>query len=503
MNKICSLDELARIAEELRGQGKAVVHCHGVFDLLHPGHYKHFEAARKMGDVLVVTVTPDRYVDKGLNRPEFNERLRIETLAKNVDIDYLALNEYPTAVKTIRLIRPVFYIKGKDYENPEADLTGEIANERDAVESVGGKLHITDEISFSSTSLLNRHFAVYSKETQAFLSSFRERYDAESVIGALKELSKMRVMVVGDAIIDQYCYCQSLGKSPKENIIPTKYVGEESFAGGSLAAANHMAGFCQRVHLVTCLGTRESHADFINARLKPNVLPKFFYNGKAQTIVKRRFVDPTYLSKLFEVCWLDDDSFGEFDSSIAEYLHGVAGEYDLVLVADFGHGMIGAESIEALCGVSRFLAVNTQTNSANVGFNLITKFPKADYICLDDPEMRLACHDRHGRTEELIGGLSSGMGCRRAAVTHGKFGTVTYDGQAFFRTPALSDKVVDTMGAGDAFLSITAPLVAAGAPMDLVGFVGNAVGALKVQIVGNKESVEPVPLYKFITALLK
>ena len=80
-SKICSIDELESRLQAIRAAGRKIVLCHGVFDVMHPGHILHFKEARTFGDFLVVTVTPDRFVRKGPGRPVFNERLRMETLA--------------------------------------------------------------------------------------------------------------------------------------------------------------------------------------------------------------------------------------------------------------------------------------------------------------------------------------------------------------------------------------------------------------------------------------
>jgi sugar/nucleoside kinase (ribokinase family) len=182
----------------------------------------------------------------------------------------------------------------------------------------------------------------------------------------------------------------------------------------------------------------------------------------------------------------------------------VIGDYDLVLVADYGHGLMGTDLITLVAERSRFLAVNTQTNSANAGFNLITRYPRADFICIDEPEIRLACHDRTSDLRELITRITAQLKNERTAITRGHLGSLTFAVDAgFAEIPVFSSRIVDRVGAGDAYLSIAAPCAAAGMPMDLIGFVGNAVGALAVRIVGNRSSVEPVPLYKFITALLK
>jgi sugar/nucleoside kinase (ribokinase family) len=192
------------------------------------------------------------------------------------------------------------------------------------------------------------------------------------------------------------------------------------------------------------------------------------------------------------------------EKQIEDYLNSCVAQYDVVIVNDFGHGFITQGMIDILADKARFLGVNVQTNSANAGFNLITKYPRADYICLDEVEARLACHDRLGALQQVIARLATSSGCSKVAVTKGHQGSLVYDRErGFFEIPVFSLEVKDRIGAGDAYFSITSPGVAAGFPMELVGFIGNAVGALAVRIVGNRTPVEPIPLFKFVTALLK
>jgi rfaE bifunctional protein nucleotidyltransferase chain/domain len=155
--KFLSLTEIARRIAQLKKQGKTIVHCHGCFDLMHPGHIKYLQAAKQMGDILVVTLSPDRYVDKGPGRPVFSENLRAECLAALESVDYVAINAWPTAEETLRLLRPHYYVKGQEFENLE-DKTGKVQQEFQVVQEVGGKMRFTHEIVFSSTELLNKYF---------------------------------------------------------------------------------------------------------------------------------------------------------------------------------------------------------------------------------------------------------------------------------------------------------------------------------------------------------
>lgn len=503
--KIKTLDELELVVQEMKGRGEKVVLCHGVFDLLHPGHLRHFDAARKKGAWLIVTLTQDQYVGKGPGRPIFNQQLRAETVAALECVDYVAMNQWPTAVETIKKLKPDFYVKGSDYANFESDLTGMIRLEEQAVREIGGELVFTNEISFSSSNVVNTCFNVFTEEAQAFLKSFRERYSSDGIIKQIESLRGLKILVVGDAIVDEYHYCQAMGKSPKETIVATRYVSEESFAGGVLACANHIAGFCDEVDLVTCLGRQNSREDFIQNHLKPNVRPVFFYREDATTVIKRRFVDPAFLSKMFQICFLDDSPLpAEVDRELQDYLGDILPRYDIVLVADYGHGFLSEKTVSLLSEKAPFLAVNTQTNSSNIGYNLVTKYPRADYICIDEPEIRLALQDRTSPLEELIPRIYKRLLTQKVTITRGHRSSIVYSREeGFKKIPIFSTEIVDRVGAGDAFLAVTSPCVAAGYPMEMIGFVGNLVGALAVRIVGNRSFIEPLALYRFLNTVLK
>lgn len=504
-NKIKPLAELAEIISGLKAQGKGIVHCHGVFDLMHPGHIRHLEASRREGDVLVVTVTPDEYVNKGPGRPVFNQRLRAETLAALQCVDFVAINECPTAVEAIVLLQPDVYVKGNDYVRRENDITGKIYDEEQAILSVGGRIHFTDDITFSSTHLLNAYFDTLSPEADTYLREFRQQYSPDDVVRRLKSLDKLKVLVVGDAIVDEYHFCRPYGMASKSSSVASKFIDAEAYAGGALAVANHVAGFCKEIHLVTCLGEQDSRHEFINRHLKPNVTSKFFFRADAPTVVKRRFVQRFLVTKLFEVSFFNDQPLpAHVDDMFCTYLARVTGNYDLVIVADFGHGLISPTAIDILCQQARYLAVNAQLNSINLGYNVISKYPQVDYVSIDEAETRMACRDRYGPLESIVEQIVKQLNCRLMTVTRGHHGSTTYQpGKGFVSVPVLSREVVDPIGAGDAYLAVTAPCACMGFPQELIGFVGNAVGALAVRIIGNKESVDPVVLFRFINTLLK
>ncbi len=503
--KVRTLPELAYIAASERAAGKRVVLCHGVFDLLHMGHVRHLQQARSHGDRLIVTITADRYVNKGPGKPVFSGDLRAEMLSALACVDWVGINDGPDAVPVIEAIQPTFYAKGSDYANADADVTGKIAAERAAVESCGGTVVITNDITFSSTELLNRHFEIFEPKVRQFLDQMREGGALQRLERVIEKTADLKVLLVGDTIIDEYRYVTPMGKSPKENLIATRFEEAETFAGGVIATANHVAALCKQVHVMTCLGDSPDDEATVRSKLQPNVELVPVHRQGAPTTRKIRFIDKSYMRKLFEVYHFDDSPLpgalqGRFDSAIAQ----VAGDYDLVIVNDFGHGLIAGQTIANLCERTKFLTVNAQSNSANLGFNLITKYPRADLVCIDMPEARLAVRDQRATPVQIATEmLPKFIDCKRIALTLGREGCAAVDHEgAVCQIPALTRSVVDLVGAGDAFLAFAAPFAAAGADMSDVGFIGNIAGALKVGIVGHRSPIDQATLVKSLRGLL-
>ena len=225
--KILTLDELSAKAKEYRDSGKKVVLCHGAFDLLHAGHIRYLKSALSEGDVLFITVTADEFVNKGPGRPIFSQELRMENLGHLSFVDYVAVNHAPTAVNVLSDVKPHAYVKGPDYKEMEDDITGNIYAEKKAVEANGGKIVFTDDVTFSSTSLLNEHFGVFPPETKDYLKSFRQEHSHEEIISKLQGLKNLNVLVVGDAIVDEYHYVDTLGQSSKGANLSVKFNSKE------------------------------------------------------------------------------------------------------------------------------------------------------------------------------------------------------------------------------------------------------------------------------------
>jgi len=504
-DKVVSLDQFAERVAEMKAAGKKVVLCHGVFDLLHYGHLLHFEEARSQGDALVVTLTPDVYVNKGPNRPTFTEAYRAQMLAALEIVDYVAINKWPSAVEMLETVGPDVYAKGPDYKDHDQDVSGKIGEEEAAVRKRGGRIYYTEDLTFSSSNLINRHLSSNSEDVENYLADLRATFSIAEIHKALDSLRKLRVLIVGETIIDEYVYVDQMGKASKEPVLAMRYASQEEFAGGVLAIANHMAAFLDEVSLVTFLGTRDTRESFVREHLAPNVKPTFLYKKDSPTIVKRRYIERNLLQKLFEVYVINDEFLNvENDDAFSSQLAIIAGDYDLVVTADYGHGILTPKAIKTLQDSAKFLAINTQQNAANIGYHTLSRYSRADFVCTNESELRSDFRSRLGDVEPLMLKLVERLNVANTLITRGGAGVQFYrTGEGWSSGPAFARTVTDRVGAGDAVLSWTAPMAAAGLPGKMIAFVANVVGGQASQIVGNRSAVDRVATFKFIESLLK
>jgi cytidyltransferase-like protein len=503
--KIFIYNEVVKQVNALQQEGKTVVMSLGVFDIIHPGIIQHLTEAKKMGDILIVAVIRDRDVKRGPGRPVFNDELRVQNVSALDAVDMACIVDNDIPFECVKRIKPDIFAKGQAYHQRDQKIHEDIFKQEREFYLGKARIRETSGFSFSSSCIINDFLDIYPEDTKKFIQKFSEKYSLDTIFNMINDLKSLNILLIGDGIIDEYHYVSPMGKSAKAHLVVSKYISHEIFAGGAFAIANHMAGICNEVHLVSLLGLKDSREEFILNNLKPNVTSKFFYRNDGPSIIKKRYVDQYLNQKLFEINYMNDQYIdGDCEPEIISYLSQEIGKYDLVLVSDFGHGFVSKNIIDAIQQYARVVAVNTQTNSANMGFNMITRYQNPGIVCLDEAEARLTMQNRFDDIGSVAQKLHEVLGTQTLVVTLGKKGSVGISrDEAAHYTPIFSSKIVDTVGAGDAVFSYVAPCFAKGYPLDFITFIGNAVGALAVQIVCNKRSVERCDLFEFLDAMFK
>lgn len=339
------------------------------------------------------------------------------------------------------------------------------------------------------------------KDAKSFLEDFRKKYDAKAVLGALDSVKDTRVLLIGDAILDEYTFCRQMDRAGKEALFAYRELQSETHAGGVFAVANHLAQFSDNVYAISCIGN--NHNQFVNNSLDRNVRANIFVQNGASTLTKKRYIDDYKRQKLFEVYNAEAlEPSPEVEEEMLDKFKETSAEADLVVVADFGHGLITKRLKDALTSGKKYLAVNTQLNGGNQGFNFVTNYPRADFVSLNDRELRLPLQDRNGDIKEPIKRLAEMIGLSSANITLGKNGCMYFREGRFYPTPTFTKNPVDTIGAGDAVLSITSLLSYKEVDPQITAFLGNCVGTLAVKIVGNRSSVKRKDLDDLVEELL-
>jgi rfaE bifunctional protein nucleotidyltransferase chain/domain len=500
-DKFYEPEDLSIIVDKLRSQGKKIGLSHGVFDLLHPGHIQHFIAAKKEVDFLIVSITSDAFVNKGPGRPIFAENIRISTLSALSAVDYVTISRGKTAEKIIESIRPNIYFKGSDYANASDDPTGKISDEKQIVEKFGGKLHFTDEITSSSSKLINSFLNSAPVEVKNWVQTLKSKYSIVEVENYLQRIENLKVVVIGETIIDQYTKVEALSKSSKDPILAFHLLDTEVYAGGILAIANNCASWTKEVTAISVIANDDLRPNDIAKLLSQNIQLKLITSNRP-TITKHRYVDIGTNTKLFETYDFNPNPLP--DKEVWQIIDAVSSleNYDVLLAADYGHGLFTNQLIEHLTEVSPYFCVNTQSNAGNRGYNTITKYSKVDFFSVNSGELRLEMRSQKLNYDLVVPELMSKLSAHQAVLTKGAEGLTVYEHLASSNAPAIATKIVDKVGAGDSVFAISSLLSYVKAPLDIIGLVSSVVASHEVSQFGHRTSMSIGDIKKQVRSLM-
>ena len=466
-DKILNFSEINKFVKD--NKNKKVTLCHGVFDLLHIGHIKHFEESKKLGDILVVSLTKDEFVNKGPNRPVFNTQQRAEFISRIDVVDYVLINDYETSEKIIRFLKPKIYSKGLDYKDNKKDITNNIEIEINAIESVKGKIHYTKSAKIDASNILDQFNLIYSKEQKKFINKVRVNFDNRMLKVFEKEAREKKILVIGELIIDSYIMCDPLGKSGKGSFLTFKRGKEHKFVGGSGFVANQLGNFSNKVDLLAIMSSSNKDERFVKNNINKNVKLKVIKDKNFSTIVKTRYIEQVDFTKVVGIYDLGNTLIKEsLEKKIINFLSKNKKKYDLVIVSDFGHGLITKKITKAIKDMKAFKASNAQVNSANKGERNLKKFSNFDCTVINSSELLHESgsipdfREYYANTTKynndflrLSKKLKKEIKTKTLVVTSGKSGSLLLNtkNQKIF-CPAFAKNKLDKIGAGDSFFAI-------------------------------------------------
>ncbi len=504
MSKLITKEAFAKKRDELEKENKKIGLCHGVFDLVHPGHIIHFEEAKEQVDILVVSITGAKFIRKGPDRPYFDDDMRVKFLSSLEMIDYVLVSDMYTVDDIVEAVKPHFYIKGAEYKVAEDDLTGNIDKEATLVKKYGGDMYYTSGDVFSSTKLINNAFGAINGELRNYIYELKAKYTFDDIISYIDKLKDLKILVVGDTIIDEYVFVKLHGIMSKDVGYSTSIQYKKQYLGGVLAVARQISEFSDKTTLISAVGMDNE----INSQIKDGLDKKLKLSIRQfsdyETIVKTKFIIKNEkrdeLKKLFATTNLKENKISKnIESEILSELETAIKSHDVVVVCDFGHGLISNRVQRFIESEAKFLTVNCQTNSSNYGMNLIKKYNNLDTYSLDEKELKLSFLEedvdngivkinKHFKTSGFLTVASKGA---MAIDENGKS----------ILCPAVTLNVTDTIGAGDAFYSLCSILSAINTPQEVNLFLSNVLAGLATRLSGNEKEIEKVDLLKYISTL--
>jgi rfaE bifunctional protein kinase chain/domain/rfaE bifunctional protein nucleotidyltransferase chain/domain len=483
-SKICNLQRLLAVRQEARQHGQTIVHCHGCFDIVHPGHIQYLRQAKTYGDLLVVSVSDDGQVNKGINRPLIPQDLRAESLAALECVDFVYVNTDPTAVELLRQLQPDFYIKGREYEH---NRDPRFLAERRVVQENGGRVICTSgDVIFSSTALINQ------LENSDFLQQekirrLRDRHGLTTahLHNLVDRFAQQRVVVVGDYIQDRYHFCEAVGLAGEAPMMSLRTLGSQTYDGGAAVIALHVAGLQAQATLISAMD------DAASARLQTCGIDVQPITRTAPTVTKTRFlVDQSKVMKVDE--GQSDPIDSQTEIELADHILQAADGASAVIFADFGYGLITAGLLDRVLPTLRCSVPIITADVSGRQTNLL-RFHDADLLCPTEREVRETLHDFSSSLPATVWNLLHATQSRGALVTLGKQGLMSFersaaqlDGRlASEYLPALAAHAIDTLGCGDALLATATLTLTAGGSLTAAAFLGSLAAAVHVQTMGN------------------
>ena len=488
--KIVSLDDLRDIRARLGEKGKRIVQCHGCFDIVHPGHIRYLRFARSLGDVLIVTVSADEVVMKGAQRPFFSSDLRLENLAELECVDYVALSTDTWAGPALECVRPDVYVKGKEYETGSDPR---FVKEKNLVEKNGGSVVLgSGDVVFSSTALgeASRNLpALEQQKIKQFCATHGiTRAKIESLIRALGET---KVLVIGDAIVDEYIQCEDARVASEAPILTVRPTDQASFVGGAALIARQLAIIGTQVHFITAGSNDAGMARVIEVLEEASVTTEVIEIPHRPTFMKTR-----YLIERQKVFKIDRGAPTPLPiDSVDRIIHELESrlpQHDGLVVTDFGYGFFG----DRLCSAIADLSVSTQTpyfaDVSSNGHANILKFGHARCATPTETELRFSLADGEAGLSNLAARYFEQTQGHGLMVTLGRNGALHFrppePGEPRLSTaylPALTPSRQDAVGAGDMFLAgVTAAALANEGP-EMGMYLGATLATVSTSRIGN------------------
>ena len=422
--------------------------CHGVFDLVHPGHIRHLSYAKSMSDKLIVSITSDIHVTKAELRPYVPEMLRAENLASLECVDYVVIDENDTPNINLRKLQPDFFVKGYEYSNLNKNT--KTKEEMIILQSYGGKFLFTPgDYVLSSSKIID------SDKPDLSLTKLKSLMEGEKIefdefLKSVDKFNKCDVLVVGDTIIDTYVETSLIGNNAKTPTFSTKYIDEKRYIGGAAIVACHLKAAGANVKFCSVLGD-DRDASYVKKELKKYKITDLTFKDSSRPTTDKRY----YISDNYRLLKVDKVENFPIDKKILKKITNVIKKHKkgIIIFSDFRHGIFSKESIPELKKSIQKKVFKVGDSQVASRWGNILEFDNFDLITPNERETRFALGDQDTGIRPLASKLYEKAKCKTLIFKLGSNGILTLrrkiqknDVRSFFVIVALEKYAIDPVG---------------------------------------------------------
>ena len=482
--KILEVSQLKKIVGNFPRKKKVVL-CHGVFDIVHPGHIRHLTYAKSQAEILIVSCTGDKFIEKGIYRPHIPQNMRASNLAAFEVVDYVVIDENKKPLKLLNQLKPDYFAKGFEYTSK--GLPAATQEEKNELDKFGGKLIFTPgDIVHSSTKFLN--YSEPNLDLEKLDSVMKgNKISFEDLIKVIRKIKNTTVHIVGDTIVDTYTKTNFIGGQTKTPTFSVLYEKEDSFVGGAAIVALHMKAAGAKVKFTTVI-SNDKKGKFVKKELKKNKIQCNFFDEKNRpTTNKNTYMSSTY--RLLKVDTLSNVPISEYTlSKILDKLKKEKSQ--LTIFSDFRHGIFNASSIKKLINAIPKKSFKVGDSQVASRWGNITEFKNFDLITPNEREARFSLADQDSTVGKLAGMLYEKTKYKNLILKLGSRGIFCVDIKNKNRIPfsigVFTENVLDAVGTGDALLAYASLSLKVSNSLVKASILGSFAASCACEIEGNK-----------------
>ena len=483
--KILYIDSLIKKLSLVK-KNKIVALCHGTFDIVHPGHLRHLTYSKQKSDILIASITADKYVTKKSEGPFVPDHLRAFNLASLELVDFVVIDYNVTPLSLLSKLKPNYYVKGFEYN--KNNIHPKTREEIKVLNKYGGEvLFSPGDVVYSSTAIQNIGKPNLKYEKLISLMKF-EKISFLDLIKTVKKFNKVKVHLIGDTIIDKYNYCTVLGQTTKTPTFSVKKDTEQQFLGGAGIVAAHLKALGSQVIFTTVIGQDKVGKYVLNEINKQKIKSNCIIDSSRSTTFKERFWAEN--QKLLQVDIVDNHPISEkIKNKIKKIIYKT--NSDAVIFSDFRHGIFNQNSINDFIKNIRKNTFKIADSQVSNRWGNILDFNNFDLILPNEKEARFALADQDSAVRILGTKLFKSSNAKYLILKLGSRGILTFRETAiyprdFFPLESLVDNLEDGRGGGDALLATSALGLVASKNISIASILGNIAASLACEVKGNQ-----------------